>query len=52
MKAKRLEFAKPQKYWSKVLFSDESTIQLFATRKQNFVDYQEKDTTKNTRFQP
>ena len=40
MKAKRLEFAKSHQHWitehwSKVLFSDESTIQLFATRKQN-----------------
>ena len=40
MKAKRLEFAKSHKHWttehwSKVLFSDKSTIQLFATRKQN-----------------
>ena len=38
MKAKRLEFAKSHQHWttehwSKVLFSDESTIQLFATRK-------------------
>ena len=40
MKAKRLEFAKSHQHlitedWSKVLFSDESTIQQFATRKQN-----------------
>ena len=40
MKAKRLEFAKSHQHWttehwSKVLFSNESTIQLFGTGKQN-----------------
>ena len=40
MKAKRLAFAKAHQYWtnkhgSKMLFSNESTIQLYITRKQN-----------------
>ena len=35
MKAKHLAFAKAHQHWSKVLFSDQLTIQQFVAMKQN-----------------
>ena len=55
MKAKRLAFAKAHQYWtnehgSKMLFSNESTIQLYVIRKQNVRSPQGKKY--NKKFQP
>ena len=55
-KAKHLAFAKAHEYWttehwSKILFSDESTIQQFAVRKQNVFGQKKTDTMRSTQFQ-